>query len=77
MLIIYYIFEFEVASYLPFGLVTVMLVGSLSFLVLVGLYRSAISISTDIAIHRLTKKSMLDVSFGSTTFVELYEWLSR
>ena len=50
------------APYLPFGFVTVMLVGSSTYLILVGLYCSAISISVDSALRRSIKKSLLDES---------------
>ena len=50
------------APYLPFGFLTVMLVGSSTYLILVGLYCSAISISVDSALRRSIKKSLLDES---------------
>lgn len=45
------------AGYPPFGLANVSLAGPLSFLILTGLYRSAISISEDIELRRSIKTS--------------------
>jgi hypothetical protein len=50
------------APYLPFGFLTVSLVGSSTYLILVGLYCSAISISVDASLRRSIKKSLLDES---------------
>ena len=50
------------APYLPFGFITVSLVGSSTFLILVGLYCSAISISADASLRKLIRKSLLDES---------------
>jgi hypothetical protein len=53
-------------GYPPFGIVNVMLVGPLSFLILTGLYRSAVSVAEDAKLRRLirdTTKKELDLLY--------------
>ncbi|MGB8777635.1 MAG: hypothetical protein WCC82_05320, partial [Nitrososphaeraceae archaeon] len=50
------------APYLPFGFITVSLVGSSTVMILVGLYCSAITISADASLRKLIRKSLLDES---------------
>jgi hypothetical protein len=47
------------AGYPPFGLANVSFVGLSSFLVLIGLYQSAISVGKDINLRKLIRKSAL------------------
>jgi hypothetical protein len=59
------------APYPPFGLVTVSFIGLSSYLILVGIYSSAISVSEDVVIRRtirklVTKESELLDSIGSS-----------
>jgi hypothetical protein len=53
------------AGYPPFGIVNVSLVGPLSFLILIGLYRSAISIAEDAKLRQSIKGSQLLESIGT------------
>jgi hypothetical protein len=53
------------AGYPPFGIVNVSLVGPISFLILIGLYRSAISIAEDAKLRQSIKGSQLLESIGS------------
>jgi hypothetical protein len=53
-------------GYPPFGIVNVLLVGPLSFLILTGLYRSAVSVAEDAKLRRLireTTKKELDLLY--------------
>jgi hypothetical protein len=53
-------------GYPPFGIVNVMLVGPLSFLILTGLYRSAVSVAEDVKLRRLirdTTRKELDLLY--------------
>jgi hypothetical protein len=53
-------------GYPPFGIVNVLLVGPLSFLILTGLYRSAVSVAEDVKLRRLirdTTKKELDLLY--------------
>jgi hypothetical protein len=53
-------------GYPPFGIVNVLLVGPLSFLILTGLYRSAVSVAEDSRLRRLirdTTKKELDLLY--------------
>jgi hypothetical protein len=45
------------AGYPPFGLVNVLLVGPFSFLILTGLYRSAVSVAEDVKLRRSIKNT--------------------
>ena len=45
--------------YPPFGLATISLYGLSTFMILLGLYSSAISVSTDIELRKSIKKSTL------------------
>ena len=47
-----------IAPYPPFGLVTVSFVGLSSYLILVGIYSSAISVSLDIGLRKSIRKSI-------------------
>jgi signal transduction histidine kinase len=51
-----------VTSYPPFGLVTTMFIGLSCYMVLVGIYSSAISISQDAALRKLIRKSAIEES---------------
>ena len=53
------------AGYPPFGILNVSLVGPFSFLILIGLYRSAISIAEDAKLRQSIKGSQLLRSIGS------------
>jgi len=58
------------AGYPPFGLANVSFVGLASFLILVGLYHSAISVAHDVKLRKIIKKSAMEeskllVSIGS------------
>jgi hypothetical protein len=53
------------AGYPPFGIVNVSLVGPFSFLILIGLYRSAMSIAEDAKLRRSVKGSKLLESIGA------------
>ncbi len=53
------------AGYPPFGIVNVSLVGPLSFLILIGLSRSAISIAEDAKLRRSIRGSQLLESIGA------------
>jgi len=53
------------AGYPPFGIVNVSLVGPLSFLILIGLSRSAISIAEDAKLRKSIRGSQLLESIGS------------
>lgn len=46
------------AGYPPFGLVSVSFIGLTSFMVVTGLYRSAVSIAEDVSLRRSVRKSM-------------------
>ena len=46
------------AAYPPFGLVSVSFMGMASFMVVTGLYRSAVSIAEDVSLRRSVRKSM-------------------
>jgi hypothetical protein len=48
------------ASYPPYGLATVSFLGLSSYLVLVGLYSSAISVSEDVKLRQSIRKSLSD-----------------
>lgn len=50
------------ASYPPFGAVTITYFGLSSFMILVGLYASAISVSQDTALRKSIRKSVVDRS---------------
>jgi hypothetical protein len=53
-------------GYPPFGIINVLLVGPLSFLILTGLYRSAVSVAEDAKLRRLirdTTKKELDLLY--------------
>jgi hypothetical protein len=53
-------------GYPPFGIVNVLLIGPLSFLILTGLYRSAVSVAEDVKLRRLirdTTKKELDLLY--------------
>jgi len=52
-------------GYPPFGIINVSLVGPLSFLILVGLYRSAISIAQDAKLRQSIRGSKLLDSIGT------------
>jgi hypothetical protein len=49
-------------SYPPYGAVTISYFGLSSYLILIGLYASAISVSQDVALRKSIKKSVLDRS---------------
>jgi hypothetical protein len=51
-----------VTSYPPFGLVTAMFIGLSCYMVLVGIYSSAISISQDVALRKLVRKTAIEES---------------
>src|SRR5215208_530442 len=53
------------AGYPPFGIVNVSLVGPFSFLILIGLFRSAITIAEDAKLRRSIKGSQLLESIGN------------
>jgi hypothetical protein len=53
------------AGYPPYGILNVSLVGPVSFLILVGLYRSAVSISQDAKLRRAISESQFLKSIGS------------
>jgi len=53
------------AGYPPFGIVNVSLVGPFSFLILIGLYRSAMSIAEDAKLRQSIKGSRLLESIGT------------
>jgi hypothetical protein len=53
------------AGFPPFGILNVSLVGPFSFLILIGLYRSAISIAEDAKLRQSVKGSQLLQSIGS------------
>ena len=48
------------ASYPPYGAVTICYYGLSSYLILIGLYASAISVSQDVALRKSIKKSVLE-----------------
>ena len=53
-------------GYPPFGIINVLLIGPLSFLILTGLYRSAVSVAEDVKLRRLirdTTKKELDLLY--------------
>jgi len=50
------------ASYPPFGAATITYFGLSSFMILVGLYASAISVSQDAALRKSIRKSVIDRS---------------
>lgn len=49
----------EQAGYPPFGLANVSFVGLSSFLILIGLYHSAISVANDVTLRKSIKNSVL------------------
>ncbi|MGB7956714.1 MAG: hypothetical protein WCF23_22305 [Candidatus Nitrosopolaris sp.] len=49
----------EQAGYPPFGLANVSFVGLSSFLILIGLYHSAISVANDVTLRKSIKNSAL------------------
>jgi hypothetical protein len=67
------------APYPPFGLVTVSFVGLLSYLMLVGIYCSAISVSEDVIIRQTIRKSVNNESelLGSIGSSHMQQELER
>jgi nitrogen-specific signal transduction histidine kinase len=51
-----------VTSYPPFGLITTMFIGLSCYMVLVGIYSSAVSISQDVKLRKLIRKSAIEES---------------
>lgn len=66
-------------SYPPFGAVTISYFGLSSFMILVGLYASAISVSQDAALRKSIRKSVLDRSklLGSIGDAEMQRELEK
>jgi signal transduction histidine kinase len=67
-----------VTSYPPFGLVTTMFIGLSSYMVLVGIYSSAVSISQDVSLRKLIRKSAIEeskllISIGSSQIEQKIE----
>jgi hypothetical protein len=54
--------DLEKSSYLPLGVVTVSFVGLSSYLMFVGLYCSALSLSEDIRLRQSIRKSTVEQS---------------
>jgi hypothetical protein len=67
------------APYPPFGLVTVSFVGLSSYLMLVGIYSSAISVSEDVIIRQTIRKSVTNESelLGSIGSSHMQQELER
>lgn len=67
------------APYPPFGLVTVSFVGLSSYLMLVGIYSSAISVSEDVIIRQTIRKSVNNESelLGSIGSSHMQQELER
>jgi hypothetical protein len=66
-------------GYPPFGFANVLLVGPFSFLILNGLYRSAISIAEDVNLHRSIKneaKKELEL-LGNIGTAEMYKDIEK
>ena len=66
-------------SYPPFGAVTLCYLGLSSYMILVGLYASAISVSQDAAIRKSIRKSVIDRSklLGSIGDAEMHNEIEK